>query len=59
MEFNEAIQIPGTVVVDMRNHYEREVGHFKNEICPDADTFRQELPIVLDSVKYRLIHLNI
>jgi UPF0176 protein len=50
-EFNEAMQEPGTVVVDMRNHYESEVGHFKNAFCPDADTFRQELPLVLEELK--------
>lgn len=50
-EFNEAMNLEGTIVVDMRNHYESEVGHFKNAICPDADTFRQELPIVLDLLK--------
>lgn len=47
-EFNEALQLPGTVVVDLRNHYESEVGHFKGAILPQADTFRQELPMVLD-----------
>lgn len=47
-DFNEAMNLPGTVVVDMRNHYESEVGHFKNAFLPDADTFRQELPIVLN-----------
>ncbi len=50
-EFNEAMSLPETIVVDMRNHYESEVGHFKNAILPDADTFRQELPIVLDLLK--------
>jgi UPF0176 protein len=50
-EFNEALKDPDTVVVDMRNHYESEVGRFKNAICPDADTFRQELPLVLDLLK--------
>ncbi len=50
-EFNDALKSPDTVVVDMRNHYESEVGHFKNAICPDADTFRQELPLVLDLLK--------
>lgn len=50
-EFNEALKQPDTIVVDMRNHYESEVGHFKNAICPDADTFRQELPMVLDLLK--------
>ena len=50
-EFNDAMKNPDTIVVDMRNHYESEVGHFKNAICPDADTFRQELPLVLDLLK--------
>jgi len=50
-EFNDALQEPGTIVVDMRNHYESEVGHFENAFCPDADTFRQELPLVLDHLK--------
>lgn len=50
-EFNEALNKEGTIVVDMRNHYESEVGHFRNAILPDADTFRDELPIVLDILK--------
>jgi UPF0176 protein len=45
-EFNEALQDPNSVVIDMRNHYESEVGHFDKAICPDADTFREELPQV-------------
>lgn len=50
-EFNEAISDPDIVLVDMRNHYESEVGHFEGAICPDADTFRDELPMVLDEIK--------
>lgn len=45
VEFNEAIE-NGAIVVDMRNHYESEVGHFKGAILPDADTFRDELKMV-------------
>jgi UPF0176 protein len=33
------------MIIDMRNHYESEVGHFKNAICPDVDTFREELQV--------------
>lgn len=44
--FNEMLDRPDTVVVDMRNHYESEVGHFEGAICPDVDTFRDSLPIV-------------
>ena len=45
-EFNRLSDDPNTVIVDMRNHYESEVGHFKNAICPDVDTFREELAVV-------------
>lgn len=44
--FNRAMNDPDSVVVDMRNHYESEVGHFENAICPEVDTFREELPEV-------------
>ncbi len=45
-EFNRLAEDPNTLIVDMRNHYESEVGHFKNAICPDVDTFREELVVV-------------
>jgi UPF0176 protein len=50
-QFNQELEKPDTIVVDMRNHYESEVGRFEGAICPDADTFREELPIVLDMLK--------
>jgi UPF0176 protein len=50
-EFNEAMEHEGTIVVDMRNHYESEVGRFENAICPQADTFKEELPIVVELLK--------
>src|SRR5690606_11308445 len=50
-EFNKLAKDPNTVIVDMRNHYESEVGHFKNAICPDVDTFREELQVVEDLMK--------
>jgi len=50
-QFNEAMNEAGTIVVDMRNHYESEVGKFENAFCPDADTFREELPLVIDHLK--------
>lgn len=51
VEFNRALEDPNTIVVDMRNHYESEVGRFEGAFTPDADTFREELPLVID-------HLN-
>jgi UPF0176 protein len=45
-KFNELIEDPETVLVDMRNHYESEIGHFKNAITPDVDTFRDSLDII-------------
>lgn len=44
--FNELADDPNTVILDMRNHYESEVGHFKDAITPDVETFRESLPII-------------
>lgn len=46
LEFHAALAEPGVVVVDLRNNYESEVGHFENAILPDVGTFREELPLV-------------
>lgn len=51
LEFNQAMEDPKTIVVDMRNHYESEVGHFQNAILPQCESFREELPHVLDQLK--------
>ena len=45
-DFNQMLEDPDTIVVDMRNHYESEIGHFTNAIKPDVDTFRESLPII-------------
>ena len=45
-EFNILTDKEDTILIDMRNHYESEVGHFKGAILPDCDTFRDELPMV-------------
>ena len=45
-EFNELLEDPNTIVVDMRNHYESEIGHFTKALKPDVDTFRESLPII-------------
>jgi UPF0176 protein len=44
-QFNELAKDEETVIVDMRNHYEYEVGHFKNAIEVPSDTFRDQLPM--------------
>jgi UPF0176 protein len=46
--FNELTDHPDTIVIDMRNHYESEVGHFENAILPPMETFREGLPMVAD-----------
>ena len=48
LEFNKLCDDPETIIIDMRNHYESEVGHFQNAICPDVDTFREELQVAED-----------
>ncbi len=51
VKFNELIEYKKTVLVDMRNHYESEIGHFKNAVTPDVDTFRESLDIIEDDLK--------
>jgi UPF0176 protein len=50
-EFNRLADDPNTMIIDMRNHYESEVGHFKNAILPDVDTFREELQVAENLMK--------
>jgi len=49
--FNSLIEDPNTVLVDMRNHYESEIGHFKNAVTPDVDTFRESLDLIEEDLK--------
>jgi UPF0176 protein len=46
--FNSLTAKEDTILIDMRNHYESEVGHFKGAITPDVDTFREEIKLVED-----------
>lgn len=50
-EFNQILEDPDTIVVDFRNHYESEIGHFKNAITPDVETFRESLPIINEQLQ--------
>lgn len=45
-EFNKLSKENKSIIIDMRNHYESEIGHFKNAITPDVDTFRESLDII-------------
>lgn len=54
-EMNAYIEDPDAIVVDMRNGYESEVGHFEKAITPDVDTFREELKVVPEMLK---VHKN-
>ncbi len=50
-DYNQLTENPDTLVVDMRNHYESEVGYFENAIRPDIETFRDALPLVEEMLK--------
>jgi UPF0176 protein len=49
--FHQMLDEPGNIIVDMRNKYESEVGHFKNAIRPNVKTFRESLPKVLKQLE--------
>lgn len=44
-EFNKLAENEDSIIVDMRNHYEYEVGHFEHAIEVPSDTFREQLPM--------------
>ncbi len=45
-EFNQLLEDKETITIDMRNHYESEIGHFKGAELPDVDSFRESLPLI-------------
>jgi len=50
-KMNNLLNDPDTIVIDMRNHYEYEVGHFVKAIEVPSDTFRDQLPMAADMMK--------
>lgn len=54
-EMNDYINDPDAVVIDMRNNYESEVGHFEGAVMPNVSTFREELSKTPEMLK---IHKN-
>jgi UPF0176 protein len=50
-QFNKLAQDNSTVIVDIRNHYEYEVGHFENAIEVPSDTFKEQLPMAVEMLK--------
>lgn len=54
-EFNEYVDDENAVVVDMRNAYESEIGHFEGAVLPQVDTFRDELKLVPELLR---VHKN-
>ena len=50
-QMNTLLNLDDTIVIDMRNHYEYEVGHFENAIEIPSDTFREQLPMAVDMMK--------
>ena len=50
-QMNDLLQSDDTIVIDMRNHYEYEVGHFEKAIEIPSDTFREQLPMAVDMMK--------
>mgnify|MGYP000957699825 FL=1 len=51
-DYNQLTENEDVVVVDMRNHYEYEVGHFENAIEIPSDTFREQLPMAVEMLQH-------
>lgn len=50
-EVNRMLDEPDALFVDMRNHYEYEVGHFDQAVEIPADTFREQLPMAVEMLQ--------
>ena len=50
-QMNALLEKEDTIVIDMRNHYEYEVGHFINALEIPSDTFREQLPMAAEMMK--------
>ncbi len=51
LAYNELSKDENTIVVDMRNHYEYEVGHFEGALEIPSDTFREQLPMAVSMLE--------
>jgi UPF0176 protein len=52
-QMNELLKDKDTIVIDMRNHYEYEVGHFEKALEIPSDTFREQLPMAVEMMQYK------
>ncbi|OIR13184.1 putative adenylyltransferase/sulfurtransferase MoeZ [mine drainage metagenome] len=50
-QMNLLMNDPDTFIIDMRNHYEYEVGHFVKALEVPSDTFRDQLPMAVEMMK--------
>lgn len=50
-QVNEMMDDPNTIFVDMRNHYEYEVGHFENALEIPSNTFKEQLPMAVEMLQ--------
>ncbi|MFL2590625.1 MAG: rhodanese-related sulfurtransferase [Flavobacteriaceae bacterium] len=46
LEFNNILSEKETACVDMRNHYESEIGHFMGAIIPNVDSFKESIKFI-------------
>ncbi|MDP3441896.1 MAG: rhodanese-related sulfurtransferase [Ignavibacteria bacterium] len=49
--YNKKLSEPDTVVIDLRNHYEHEVGFFENAILPEVETYKESIPIIVEMLE--------
>jgi UPF0176 protein len=50
-QWNEMMEKEDVVMIDMRNHYEYEVGHFDHALEIPSTTFREQLPMAAEMIK--------
>jgi len=49
--FNRKLDEPNTLVIDLRNHYEHEVGHIEGAVLPEVDTYKESIPLIINMLE--------
>ncbi|NOU48385.1 MAG: rhodanese-related sulfurtransferase [Bacteroidales bacterium] len=53
INYNKKLSEDNTVVIDLRNSYEHEVGHFGGALLPDVDTYKESIPIIVELLEQK------
>ncbi len=52
-QYNQKLDEPGTMVIDLRNCYEHEVGRFVGAELPVVETYKESIPLIMELIEHQ------